>query len=505
MDNLIELQKKLSCLTEDRQDEVLSFIYSIGLSEIENIRMIARQVFKFTSLRLKESDLYVDIIKLLCINEEYGAIFQREIENYIISRFNYDYINKADLLIIRKLIKKEVMHFSTFIPYLEKVNSDDFKLIYPDMILFFLTFIDESEKYKYKHLFLQFQEKFSNLISFPDMGHQMSGYDEFSCDYGAPQLSLWYSIKYDDLDHFQYLSSEPGFDFRQKLPFNPFDPDYINIALPEPINLAAFFGSINVFKFILNNISSFPTGLGESAVSGGNLEIVRICEQKKLINLNCLQIACSYFRFDILNWLIDNIPSKLDIDTLMETSSWCGNLVSAKICLEKPNLKYKGYYQRAAKKGNYDFVKYLYQFKKEINETMRDGNPALFYAAKDNDMIDLLLSLPNIQISKCNKDNESFLHILVQVSNHEYLEKFMNHQDLNCNAQTKVGETPLHWAAHKRDPVSIGILLKNEKVDPNIQAKNGKTAFDIVKKNNLTNLMEMFTSCPRFEHDAANI
>ena len=69
------------------------------------------------------------------------------------------------------------------------------------------------------------------------------------------------------------------------------------------IGVAALFGSVKCFKYLMMNGDEINEDTCKFAVAGGNMEIIHLCEQKGLVFEGCLQISSMYHRFEIFEWL----------------------------------------------------------------------------------------------------------------------------------------------------------------------------------------------------------
>ena len=69
------------------------------------------------------------------------------------------------------------------------------------------------------------------------------------------------------------------------------------------IEVAALFGSIKCFKYLMMIGDEINEDTCKFAIAGGNLEIIHLCEQKGLKFEKCLYISSFYHRFEIFEWL----------------------------------------------------------------------------------------------------------------------------------------------------------------------------------------------------------
>jgi hypothetical protein len=75
------------------------------------------------------------------------------------------------------------------------------------------------------------------------------------------------------------------------------------------INLAAHFGSIRIFKFLMLG-DPLPELYANQAIVGGNIEIVRLGQQNKIDvhTEECLCQSVSYHRHDLYDWILESNP-----------------------------------------------------------------------------------------------------------------------------------------------------------------------------------------------------
>ena len=162
------------------------------------------------------------------------------------------------------------------------------------------------------------------------------------------------------------------------------------------VDVAALFGSVKCFKYLMLNGDEIDGGICKFAISGGNNEIVHLCEQHGLQFVDCLSFSVQYHRFELYEWLnthfeykdiiLDGflchineplfyftINNRSDIKLfkneekeLIERASYCGYLEVCKFLYEKCNANIDAIFgnismQNAAKNDNLGIVRYLYE------------------------------------------------------------------------------------------------------------------------------------------------
>ncbi|EAY22479.1 hypothetical protein TVAG_035020 [Trichomonas vaginalis G3] len=497
MEELPEIQYRLARLSENDIDDTVSYLISFSLSKIENLSIIARQIIKFSAIRVNSCDIYIKLISKLEEDDSIKDRMKQELEKYIINRFTYHYMDKFLLSLVRIYIQQSIISFEPIKTFLEKIDYQDFHIIYPYYILFLYEFFPESEQYRYKHIFMQYQTKYQNLQDFP-LNIDIDNFKPSTCISGDQEDSLYMSIKNDDFELFSSYTTLPNFTVNDHIDYKPLDPYFPYITDPTSINAAAFFGSKTIFKFLISNNADITQFTAMNAVASGNTEIIRICFQHKLLDFKCIPYSLKFYRHDIYHWLLDMPNIKIPMSNLIKTVAPYGDAYILKELIEEFNVPAINVYKIFILMGDYDLVRFYLNYNPNINE-MEMKEYAFLFSANDGEMIDLLLSIPGINVNVVNYDKETFLHKLVEANNYKYLQKFLDMGVIDCNAQTRAGETPLHWAAHKNDLISIQILLNHEKVDPNITAKNMRTAYDISLINKTPEILELYKKCPRME------
>lgn len=83
---------------------------------------------------------------------------------------------------------------------------------------------------------------------------------------------------------------------------------FLNNKKVNLIKYAAFFGSEQIFKYLIKNEAKFNSSLVKFAIHGDNPEIIHILEEKKVeINVyKCIKHAIMFHNNDIANYIINN-------------------------------------------------------------------------------------------------------------------------------------------------------------------------------------------------------
>lgn len=132
--------------------------------------------------------------------------------------------------------------------------------------------------------------------------------------------TLEYYIKNDNLDKFIEIVSHPGFIIEKyETQLSCFQTIMEGLyGGPNLANFAAFYGSVNIFKYILKNAQIDKMLIDPAdVISGGNAEIIHLCDQYSLFEFkeSSLRYASNYMHRDILQWLNEtkNVDYGIDL------------------------------------------------------------------------------------------------------------------------------------------------------------------------------------------------
>ena len=132
--------------------------------------------------------------------------------------------------------------------------------------------LDINDDYNYellhKHVLSLYNKYFPNKINL---------YEQM-LDNLEPDDELTKSIRNDDIENLKKIIIRNGLNInKSRVPYNIFDDFDENVSL---INYAALYGSLKCFKFLLLNEGEIDDATFYFAISGFNIEIIRIVEQK---------------------------------------------------------------------------------------------------------------------------------------------------------------------------------------------------------------------------------
>jgi len=153
----------------------------------------------------------------------------------------------------------------------------------------------QSLKIHIRDEYLWFHEYYSSM-------HNQKGEFEEAIKFGCMRKSLFYALKFDDLELFEEFIRNPQFKL-DSLIDRPILDWSKSCGKPTTQNISAFFGSIRCFKhiFLCNKIDLYESLL--SSIYGGNMEVFHLHKSCQF-SQETMMAAANSMRNDIFTWLL---------------------------------------------------------------------------------------------------------------------------------------------------------------------------------------------------------
>ena len=277
IDLFVDLQEKLSEITQENARETAHCISSYFYQNDDSLNSLVSEIYAVLTLRVNIIPPLVEFIKeLMTLKNDSNAIEKLPIHILRNVTTCKDYFS---LLFVQKLLHAGIIsRMDTFqkilsisehrIPNCRQIFQND---LHEDFPLFFNKLM------------------WTSIEEFED---------------GCMKKSLLHALKYDDFEMLQQLSSAPDFNFNllQNSPML-----YCPVVIQNKATLlefSALFGSINCFKFLTMNNADFRGVIDAAPIIGGNTEIIRIWDASRPLQPSLIHTAMLFRRNDVINWMI---------------------------------------------------------------------------------------------------------------------------------------------------------------------------------------------------------
>ncbi|OHT10233.1 hypothetical protein TRFO_20532 [Tritrichomonas foetus] len=520
LQSLITLENDIFSLT--------SYSLSIvkqGIEKCENIKIVCQIIVNACCTRHKDILLYLELIKSIEIID-FPKLFLQTLLNPFINSDPGTYIElprEVDF-IIRQLIDKNLVSF-------DEIPSD-FKFI----SFYLIDYLTEKNPNVLEMMFeiykSEFPSFFENIDSLKANNWELH---KKLMAIGENEDEISKIIREDNIDRFQIISSVNRFDFNSKIQNSVYG-KYSYISRDTSlIEYAAFFGAINIFKFLLLNGAKKTESLAKYAVASGNVEIVRIVEQNGCSFNDTLEVAFNFSHSDIFEWILLNKYLKTQQLPIYEFLTKCvhqtrfsllaslledgwnpnkSNLVIAAV--EEDNLILLNFLLKingiivnignnntvepplviACQHHNIAIVERLLEvpgidvnirgvfYRTSISTVARNG---------DIEIAKLLLQQKDLYVNSFEEKRLTPFYVACSVNDFEMVKLLAQQENINVNEHTREDEklTPLHISVMNMNETITEFLLGIEGIDVNAQTKEGKTPLHQACQRRNTNIVKM--------------
>lgn len=322
------------------------------------------------------------------------------------------------------------------------------------------------------------------------------------------------SIIKDDIQTFQYLWEHQEIDLKKfifKKSIYSIN-NFINEKEPNFLELSAFFGSIQVFKFLWMK-KTFPIErISQFAIAGGCFEIIHIIEdQQNLFDyhfISNINASICFSREEIYDYLMNNCNFQTDDSSIEDKNFFNEDSVAFNCFLESiqsfnfavfidllPQMK--GLINKTNENNQtpihiavecsccFFLELILKSYSNEININIQDKweDTALMQASFLGyaDIVQLLCSFPGIDVNLGDHYGWNPLLKACSLGHLDAVKILCNQENIDINCKKKDDETPLHVAAFKGylDVVNYLCLLEGIKINE-VNADN-KTPLQLAK------------------------
>lgn len=225
-------------------------------------------------------------------------------------------------------------------------------------------------------------------------------------------------IRKDDTDSLQSYISMNNYNINLQIKRSLFDVHVI-LENSTALEISAFFGSIQCFKFLLNKSKNINyKKLLSFAFAGGNYDIIHIieneCHHEEIKKNNeCLHNAILYFNNDLIEYILQNYPVKIDAESYIKCIYASNYGAMLKLCeIDQSNA---------------------------INEFGKIGSTPLDIAAFEGylDFMKFLLSIEKVDVKKLNSHGKTILQSATRSDKLYIVEYIVKHKLVDPNDKGK--------------------------------------------------------------------
>lgn len=512
---LAEFQFLFLELTKENMKATIQQLLEFEFSK--SIKVFMRHLLIISDIRRNKTDIYVQLVKELIENHSQETDYSKIKEfllNHILHPFSpiFHYLN-----FIHRCMDMEILTMqevvSTIRTFFE--GKHNFANWNCSLFVWFAYEIHELDLDLYQRMKASYEEDlFNQTMENPAFWPRIRDEEEDlifmrdsarECCPAYPHLIF---IKYDDVDQLQFYSSHStDFSFNQRIRPSIYYQAHILELCQNLMQFAAFYGSIKCFRYIMmNQMTDSKYSLASFAVAGGNIEIIRLVEQIGYNFNNCLEEAVNYFRFDILEWLVQFKDSNSIQDIFISATS-AGNFRELINCLENDvDVNYVRHYSYpipaihyAAMRCHIEIIKLLLRHPSlNVNKTDNAGENALLLAAQNNDPESFMIFYEDERVDKDKTTNSGWtvVHMATAAGCFDMIELFLK-IGMNMNVCDKLSYYPIHFAAEKNYSDIITMLINCETVDVNILTQSRKTPLMIAIEFAANDAIKELVSCDR--------
>ncbi|EAY04906.1 ankyrin repeat protein, putative [Trichomonas vaginalis G3] len=323
-------------------------------------------------------------------------------------------------------------------------------------------------------------------------------------------------------DEIQYVLMNDQVDkFREYVTQHPLES--ISIRIPcfvrmDPIEACCYFGSVNIFFFIISNYEiKISDQCYQYSFIGGNIDIINEITKNNKIDEKCFSNIVASHNNQCLDYVFERDlfdPEFINGDLIIKSQNlkivfmllekhkdliipWCAAfpqtidiLMNENIDISKISLIGCTAIHYASVGNCKEIAEFLISHGVDIN-VKNDYNETALHYSPYKETTEVLIS-HGIDINWKQKHGYTALHLAANINSEEVVELLLSH-GADVNAKDKEGETPLHHAAKNNCKETAEFLISHG-ADVNAKDKNNKTPLHKTTTNNCKETAEILIS-----------
>ncbi|KAK8895179.1 hypothetical protein M9Y10_023621 [Tritrichomonas musculus] len=281
-----------------------------------------------------------------------------------------------------------------------------------------------------------------------------------------------------------------------------------NINSLKLIDYAAFFGSVQIFKYLISRNCEMTPKLMLFAIHGRSPEIIHIIEEKSIIQdekmyKDCLKFAIRCHHNELAHYILENYVDENDEE--ISTFIFKQSLKSYNFAFIKIEMINSNYLFDVCKRDYFFFTRAILQannsidinsiiFRKPINHfwILTKEKTCLFCAIEKSnfEIVQLLLEQKNIDVNKkslmnycCNQKEElTPLYAAIESQNIKIIQILIDHKDIDINMISnaiKEQLTPLCIAIKYENVEIVRLLVERKDININLKSLEYEEVSDV--------------------------
>lgn len=476
-----DLQYNLVHISENNYEELKKYIIEHFTKLPELVETVAIEIVYAASTRFMNGELYGRLVAYISnqlrvkpILSFFKPKFWNEFRTYSLNYPNFKFIKQCYLAHAFSI--DEIIEQIETWPTESETNS-----IF-DFFVYFAPLINQFNITKY----FQLLTKIENLRKFTRYQRIFFGeWDEirenkwerleYLFKFGADKGTLKYDLMYDDIDHLRTLCADKAFNVNQTIP-----PDCLEFSLlkgePTLVQYAAFYGSVRCFRHLMHKgadsraVDKNELNLLDFALIGGSRKII----DSVLKHARALKPSLHA----LIKYHLDE-----EFNIFYQSSKFTENNLNAAlhICIQMNNLS---------------IFNALLSYGVSINITLSGGYTTLMESVMDNrlDIMRLLLTFKEVDISKLNEAGKNALHIACELKNVEAAKLIYERAGAEIfTVPTSISkDLPIHISCEAGDIKMVRLLAKVAPETFNTPNFNGLTPLMIASKSDFIDIVRAF-------------
>ena len=374
IDMIMELQKKLLSLSSETFDLVFDFIMNSNfIYSSERLQQLTSSIFILIEYRPWSIPYTAFLCKKLMDSAKPTNTLSKLKSDILFTIFTKERIKQENLHFLARCLESHFLYPQELVDFIHQFSIDRPGFV-REILLYFAWFAPEIEMINqtlFNKFYCLYQPVAINTLENASNDED----DEEEDDFLGPELDNYFQmfedlrknnwdllkklrlngcnhneiniiLKNDDLESLQQFAASQDFDFNQ-----PSKPSIFELSMfcqtdPTIIQIAAFYGSVNCFKYLFLNGADNTKCDDEGkttvqfAIAGGKNEIIRILQRENFDFSGAANIATLYHRNEIFRWIYDTIVNDVKFvdeghGTLLESSCGSNNLEVFRFCMER--------------------------------------------------------------------------------------------------------------------------------------------------------------------------